>query len=244
MIQSDPKNEDEIARLYEQASHYYEELGLDTEFQNCWEKLVYYRHLPEIKVEGHIHSKFREGEFNTIELVILNIGNGIAYNVRINAGSSRFEIDEEKMLEVLNKRLSPGGSHSVNIYIRPKKDQVGEVPLALEWSWQDRFDNSYHGRTTTPVTVLRQEDRSPSSEPQIINIGTIIQGDHVGGDKVADGGYKGDKVEINHDQGSTHRQSKATNKPFAQRLCPNCHLPVQPEDAHCTECGFQLSSDE
>ena len=246
------EGEANIAGLYSKAAEYYSEAGVEAEARLCQAKVVEYRHLPLIVVSGQTSKAFREAEHNTLDLVIQNVGNGVAHEVCVQIGGSRFEIDEDTCMITI-KRLAPRHERQERIFLRPLEEQVGPaVPLRLELSWRDRDNLSYHDHITTAVPVKSKDDSIIGSSPVVIHAQTFVHGTFVSGDQIAgdviegdqirEGAQKGDRVEIRR-QGVGLRMAESTVAPPDERpvsLCPNCHLPVLADDPYCQECGRSL----
>ena len=236
----DAHNEAAIAHLYECAQHFYDDLGMQDECQECQSKIIYYRSLPFVIVEGQTSKAFKEGEFNLLELRVSNIGRGVARNVRVQVGVERFEIDETATSALL-KNISAGGQRMVKISLRPYQEQVGDaVPLVVEWFWEDAVGNTHHETSTTYVAVKSKDSASTGGPPQQVENhyhGTVykVEGDQIQGDKLDGSAQKGDKVEIHRGQGV-----KLTAD---ERACPTCYLPVDPDKKFCEACGTKLKAD-
>jgi outer membrane protein assembly factor BamB len=241
-----PDAESEIGDLYAKAAKLYAEAGYGKEALQCRSHVIHYRHLPQIVVTGRTTKAFREGEFNTLELIIRNVGRGVARDICVQIGGGRFEVDANKcFLEI--KRLAPGLEELEQIFLRPEREQVGEsVPLLLEWTWLDRYETHFEGKVSTPVPVKRLSDTSPLGTPVVIHAQTYVHGTYVGGDKVEAGAQKGDRVEIQRGERTRlHLEDGEEGKVSEKKitvLCPNCHLPTQQGAVYCNECGFELKS--
>ena len=258
--QRTPGKENVIADLYEQALKLFENEGLEDQRQQCWQKVIHYRRLPWIVIEGRTQNAFRETEFNMLELVVHNIGRGVAHDVRVVPDSSRFEIDQSATMARI-KHLGSEQSRELKIYIRPQQGQIGEaVPLVLEWHWVDNLGNKYSDCVSAPVSVKAKSASPTGGTPvQIINqytgstiyqapegnidviSGSKIGGDQVTGDKIS-GGQKGDSVSVTHTSGSTGRPGQAQTV-SQERLCPTCSLPVGADDQFCQGCGHEIDGD-
>ena len=254
----DAENEAKIADLYEHAKELYDDIGMDQECQQCWEKIVYYRSLPFIGIEGITQKGFREGEFNLLDLVLRNIGRGVARNVRLNVRSDRFEIGETST-NLLLKNIFPGRERATQIPLRPLMEQVGKtVPLIIEWMWQDDDDESYREQITQYFDV-RAKDESSSGTPQHIEYhfhdqavhaagervdvikGDRVEGDQIKGDKIEAGAQKGDRIEIQRGEKARVTVSDADVTTGSGPSCPNCHLPVEEGDKFCEVCGASIN---
>lgn len=246
--QRTPDGYDQIAQFFAKAQDLFETQGMEVERQLCWSKVMFYRRLPWVVVQGGSSKAFREGEFNHLELQVRNIGHGVAQQVQILADTSRFEIDRDASTLII-RSLGINQTRTVELFLRPQPGEVGEaVPLVLKWSWKDQRGVVFSERSSTPVSVRSRHEPSTGGNPvQIIYqapvyqtqdgdivSGTKVEGDQFSGDKVGSGGQKGDRVEIQRGQGG------ALDLPGARSLCPNCDLPVQPEDAFCQGCGQPL----
>jgi len=258
----DASNELGIADLYERARQYYDDIGMNKECQQCLEKIIYYRSLPFIVIEGKTQKAFREGAFNRLDLVLRNVGRGVARNVRVQVGSGRFEVGETAS-NMLLKNIYPERERQTQIPLRPLLDQVGEtVPLIIEWMWQDRDGNNYREQITEYFQVKAKDESQSGGTPQHIEYhfhdqavhaagervdvikGDRIEGDQIKGDKVEAGAQKGDRIEIQRGERASLTIDDTQLTAETGPSCPNCHLPVDPEANFCTACRFDLKVDE
>jgi outer membrane protein assembly factor BamB len=233
-------NRRKIAGLYESARRLYLEIDQEANARRMLQRLIRYKELPHVDLHGKASKAFREGEFNSLELELHNIGSGTARLVRIAVESNRFEIDQEASRTHLN-RLEPEGHAIMPLYLRPQPDQVGgEVPLVLTWCWEDAQKRSYQDRSVTPVPVKRRSDAT-GSQPIVIQAQNYVQGDYIAGDQLAGAAQKGDRVEIGGTAaGAGVTLTPAEAQPGAVR-CPTCHLPVKEGDQFCTVCGARTT---
>lgn len=250
-IQVEPGQEDLIAAYFEKAAAHYHLAGMELEEESARSQVVYYRRLPQVIVEGRTAKAFREKHSNTLELVIRNVGRGLAYRICVQVGEDddrHFAVDEKTCL-IRVDRLAPLYSKAVEVFIVPRPGQVGdEVPLLLRWSWEDHSSQGYHQEILSKVQVKSLEDLSKTDAPVVIHAqtyvqGTLIggdqvQGDQIHGDQVQPEGQKGDRVTIQRGA-ATISPSGAT--PASQASCPNCRLPVNLGEPFCTGCGFELA---
>ena len=254
--QVEPEREDKIARLYDQARALYDDLGeLDLE-KECWAKVVYFRHLPRIIVEGVPQKHFVEDGFNVLNLTIRNIGRGIAHEVRVWLGRGLFVTDGTNSLRGIS-RLSPSVHTKDTIHLRPAPNTFEDVPLRLEWAWKDKDGNEYQDHNVVTIYVRHKNETPTDTAPKYFYYnGPVIQadggtvewvghdkvaGDQVAGDKLQDEAQKGDKIEIDRGKGVTLTPQEAPPPP---RLCPTCHLPVKEEGEFCQECGQPLPAQD
>jgi tetratricopeptide (TPR) repeat protein len=259
MEQVDPSNEAAIAALYERAAVSFGEAGVEADEKLCQAKVVHYRRLPLIKVKGHTNQAFKEEEWNMLELVVQNVGRGVALHVRVRVGEGLFDVDETTGTLAI-RRLAAETDKTIRVYARPKEREFGSaVPLRLDWSWESREGQRFDGFVSTHVPVLRRDESRPGGTPQVVYIGKVvhgneisgdlIEGDQIGGDKVETGAQKGDRVEIQrgesvrlHGEGLDSQGAKEPPEPTVP--CPNCHLPVLQEENFCQVCGVKLPGGE
>lgn len=244
-----PEKSAEIAFLYEQAFNYYKEAGLAQNAQPCWDKVLEHRKLPRVLVEGHADKEFREGEFNTIRLVVRNIGFGRAVGVEIRVDQDRFEVQWSSDLDDI---LAAGVEDQTTCFIRPKDDLVGDaVPLKLEWAWQDCSGKSYKDWSSTPVRVRRKTDSQTGGSPVVINAETYIQGGVVG--DVMQSGAQKDSFSASFHRGSSRGDSRheitddsgeEPQKKQKEYSCPICHMPIEKDALFCDQCGNRLNRPE
>lgn len=204
-----------------------------------------WRHLPKIIIRAETTRPFREEETNELTVRISNIGFGLARNVRVIIGGGRFEMGDESQV---SSKLTPGASKTVSLYLRPRKDEVGErVPLILQWSWCDHEGNTHQDQVITAVPVKRHSE-SQSGTPVVIQAQNYIEGSYayVAGDQLQGQAHKGDEVNIRSPKGSCAPQPDSENTPSERKaqsprlLCPNCHCPIEAEDFFCAACRSPL----
>ena len=244
--QVEPENEATIAAVYQKAVDYYAEAGLPEEADLCRSKVIYYGYLPKIIIAGETEKAFREGEFNILDLSIINAGRGIAHDICIQIEGSLFEI-ERRIRNITINRLAAEQKIPTKAFLRPLEGSKGEaVPLLLKWSWKDRHKKSYDDERIAHVQVKAMGDTSPTGTPVVIHAQTFVHGTMIGGDQVA--GDKGDKVEIQRGKGVSLRGEGMGEVRTAQEkqvvLCPVCSLPVEVEWRHCRACGTKITHPE
>jgi outer membrane protein assembly factor BamB len=250
-----PEDEEQLARLYDLARELFTEIGDPDLEKECWAKVIYYRHLPRIIVEGAAKKNFIEEEYNLLNLTIANIGRGMAHEVYVYLGQGLFETGGTNSLRGVN-RLSPGRKIEETLHLFPLPGKVGEnVPLRLEWSWKDSRQQEYKDHTITSIHVRRKNETPTDTGPKNFYYnGPVFQtdggnvewvgkdkvvGDQVSGDKMETGAQKGDRVEIKRGEGVT-LTPKEVAPAAPPKLCPNCHLPIQEAGEFCQECGYFL----
>ena len=238
-----------IADLYRNAEYYFDEAGQIDLCTQCRQKVIRYAHLPDVIVKGQPQKEFKEGQWNVITLNITNIGYGIAKNIRVAVGGAQFIADSSKSIWQ-RKSLGEGVSTETAIHLQHKKGEAtGNVPLRLKWLWKDK-ENKEYSRVISATVYVRDKDDSRSSQTpaQITyNIsGDQIVGDRFDGDKVGSGAQKGDRVEIRRGEGVKaygEGVGQVDTTKGAERRCPNCHLPVEPDAKYCSACRFELEID-
>lgn len=253
-----PDAEADIAERYEKARRIYDELGMDAECLDCTAKIIHFRSLPQIIIDGFARNAFREGEFNLLKLTVRNIGRGVAKNVRIQIPDGRFEVDETTSIVQLNN-IAARGERPAKIPLRPYEHQIGEaVPLVVEWMWQDHQDENYREKSTTYVIVKAKESASTSQPQEYHFHGPVTQyqgenlevigGDKIGGDRVEGDkveGQKGDSVAIHRGEGVRLVGERLGTVDIPEGPgCPNCYLPISEEDKFCQGCGYVLKTEE
>ena len=232
-----------IGNFFQKAMQYYEDAGWKNEEAICREKMITYLELPRILLESTPRAAFNEGEFNSLELLVWNTGNGVAREVTIEVLGKRFEVDKGS-LRIGN--LAEGLSVKQIVRIRPRDHEVGDtVPLELVSRWLDQHKNAYEERISADIPVHQKGDTRPDAAPQIFNInGDFVQGGKINGDKLEGNASKqvGDKAEIHRTGGpgvAVGSGGAASEQPAAKevRVCPNCKMPGDPASQFCDECG-------
>lgn len=235
-----------IAHCYALAANCYAELGDEAGERTCRGQAAHFQRLPQVVVEGKTERPFQELRLTRMALVMRNRGRGAALDICVQIDARRFEVElDGRACKIEVNRLAPGAEVRRELFIRPLKDQIGEVPLVIECTWRDGPGNLYRERSITPVVVKSSADATPSGQPVVIQVqGNYIAGDEVHGDLVESGGRKGDSVDI-------HAAGRVSGKPLsledggetAERLCPHCRQPAPSEAIYCTRCGHALAQD-
>jgi outer membrane protein assembly factor BamB len=232
--QRNPERTDKISCLYEKASAFFQEAGLEEEEQNCRLAVARLNQLPIIDVRGQTDKPFQEGQFNTLTLFIENVGFGVAKNVHIEVNSDRFEL-----IEIPNQdigRLAPKRTRELTLFLRPLPNNVGEgVPLQLNWNWIDRIEQPYQRCLTTPVPVKKAGENQSGGTPIVIHAQNYYQGAYVAGDQLSDHAHKGDKAEVNVPNSGLKNQLKYVG------YCPRCSLPFEEGDMYCDGCSEKVT---
>ena len=232
---SSPMDEDTIASFYKKAGALFDATGILDLMQICYDKAVYFGHLPDIVVKGIPRENFKEQEWNILDLVVKNMGRGTAHQLQVTLAGSEFEA-HSKGGDWKKKALAPGQESKFELHIRPLSRALGnKVPLVIEWQWQDRDNHVYCRDTTTNVTVQRHDEVSSNSTPQEIHYhGPVYQAqgnvEFTEGDRLGDGAQKGDKVVVKH--------GNKASKP--NKNCPVCNLPIEKGAKFCEACGTKL----
>jgi|GEM_PF-951911 len=199
LIAGASKDENSIAALFEKAVEAFNLGGYQKEEIACLEQVHRYRHFARVVIKSvETEEGFREGEWNCLTLVVKNVGYGLAHKVIFKIGVERFEVESESGEFGFN--LAENVERTQMVQLKPKSGHVGNVPLQISWEWMSRGE-SFEDQGSIPVKVAYKEE--PKSAPPVIyqvgNVETWVQGQQtqVGGDFVAEGAQKGDKVEIN-----------------------------------------------
>lgn len=250
-----PGDTGRIAGLYEKTSALYEDPCQEKACQECQAKIIYYRKLPWVSVEGQTRRAFREGEFNLLDFEICNIGGSVAYDISLQTGTGRFKL-EESTLHILIRRLKPGEVRRHNIALRPYADQIGTVPLEPVWQWKDRDSNAYEERILAYVPVKKRGD-STGGTPQNIHYHgpvykgqnlEVIGGDKIGGDRIDSdevkaGAQKGDRVEIHFGQDvDFHGKGLGGDDALLGPTSLNYHLQVEEGQHFCDARGYYITT--
>ena len=241
--QLSPEAQQTTGELFQKAETFFIQAGRKVKANESHQKAIHYLRLPNIVIESVPRSAFKEEQFNRLVLKIHNIGNGLARNIHIQVVGNRFEVDGGAS-DLYVGNLAEGETDEKVIHIQPRAGQVGDtVPLQLSWRWEDVNHKTYPGQISAEVPVLRKDDNRLETAPQTVYIGTLIQGDQIGGDKLDGSAVKqvGDKVEINRNTNSGSASVTLTAlEQLPTRTCPKCKMPVDRAAAFCTECGLDL----
>ena len=244
--QVNPAGEEEIARLYQQAEHFFDEIGELTCLEECHQKVILYGHLPEVIVQGYPKEVFEEGEWNILVLTVSNVGKGVARHVFVTVGGEQFEADST---EGVWHRPTLGIGVTVkdidiHVHHRPEKAS-GVVPLLLEWRWQDEHKKPYERKVSASVKVHRREGSTPAEIHYHEKVYQAEKLDIFSGDKVESGAQKGDSVKIESGRGVklTAGEDSSDVRAGSQtpaRQCPTCHLSNDSDAKVCNYCGNEL----
>ena len=244
--QVNPAGEEEIARLYQQAEHFFDEIGELTCLEECHQKVILYGHLPEVVVQGYPKDVFEEGEWNILDLTVSNVGKGVARHVFVTVGGEQFEADTT---EGVWHRSTLGIGITVKdieIHVRHLPEKAsGVVPLLLEWRWQDDHEKPYSRKVSASVKVHRRVGPTPAEIHYHEKVYQADKLDIFSGDKVESGAQKGDKVEIHRGGGVklTAGQDAVEIQPSrksAELPCPTCHLSNEADAKVCIYCGNEM----
>jgi len=158
-LAADSTAEDRTARLYEQAAQLYDAALADEDMARCRQLVKQLRRLPEISVSGGAQGSFIEHEWNTLNLLVKNIGHGPAMQIKI-AFDDDFDIEGNQVIA----RLLPGRSSSLEIYLRPQHGHYGpKVPFKITVTFEDRNGGQYATTQRMPLRVL---SKGSAAEPQ------------------------------------------------------------------------------
>jgi len=151
--------EEQAAALYEHAALLYDAALADEDLARCHQLVKQLRRLPEISVSGGAHGSFIEDQWNTLSLLVKNIGYGPAIQITI-AFDDDFDIEGSQVIA----RLLPGKSSSLEIYLRPQHGQYGpKVPFKITVTFEDRNGGQYARTERMPLRVL---PKGSAVEPQ------------------------------------------------------------------------------
>jgi hypothetical protein len=175
----------------------------------------------------------------------------------VQVGSGHFEIGKTASVPYL-KNIYPGRERNTRFSLHPLKDQVGEVPLIIEWMWEDTEGNKYQEQSTEYIDVRAKDESQTGGTPQHIEYhfhdqaihaagdrvdvikGDRIEGDQIQGDRLDAGAQKGDRVDIRRGEGVKITPDQTGGENDLALSCPTCHLPIMKTDKFCEACGTQL----
>lgn len=243
--------EESIAALYERAALIYAEKLYDEEGEVAMRALVRrFRHLPELVVQVIAESPFIENEYNTLQLQVENRGHGIARKIGLQM-KGEFDIGGECCINV----VQPGKSKTLEVTLRPRKENFGKVPLTLEVTYLDMPGNHYELQRDVWVVVMR---------PGIPGLGTVTTPTNLNVTIYQPGSRRVEGGEVNINRGLTEtgeglpvrssiismgdelaltQDGRVSVRPVAEqvRRCPTCNLPTSdPEQHYCSDCGTPL----
>jgi len=163
---ADPMAEEQAATLYEQAAQLYDAVLADEDMARCRQLVKQLRRLPEISVSGGAHGSFIEEQWNTLSLLVKNIGYGPAIQITI-AFDDDFDIEGNQIIA----RLLPGKSSSLEIYLRPQHGHYGaKVPFKITVTFEDRNGGQYATTQRMPLRVLPKGSPAEPQTPLEIDI--------------------------------------------------------------------------
>jgi len=220
------------AQFYDNAARIFEEAGQDDKARDCRKRVLMHRKLAWITVTGGSEDPLKENEYSRFVLTVSNVGYNTARNISITPSTDGFFEVARDTTQVLLRAVRAEESRRATLYLRPKEDVVGEVPLELVWSWENPDGTMARDRVLQNVVVRAKDDRRQGGTPVIIQAQTYIQGEytHINGDQLQGNAQKGDRVEVN-------RGGESVLQLGSTRRCPNCESPMEPQDTFCTACG-------
>jgi len=242
MEEMSPTKKEAIARYYENAHKLFKQEGMIEKKYQCWDKLMFYRKIPWIRIEGRAEKEFRELEYNTFLLSVKNVGYGRADEITIQIKGDNFEVNKYLIPEQI-EHLAANEQTGIQLSIRPLKDQIGEdVRFVLEWNWKDQSDKGYTDKTTVPVIVRHKNDSKTSDQPVIIHAENYYAGAVQHGDIYEGSVQNGDNFSVNHHDRTdvTDYKNREKNSSAMMNKCPICHLPVEKDAKFCDVCGHQF----
>lgn len=244
-----PEDIEGIVRIFQKANQYFITADLQKKAKECSYKIAQYLRQPIITIYGESQTEFRENGWNTLYLRVCNDGFGRARNISWEIITDLFDVryfkPESHKLDVLRQSRE----EKIEISMRPHQNEEGHaVPFTLELSWQDdKGKETFLKRISQAVPVKSKDDELPTGQPIIINEGgqLINAAEYVAGDNLASGAQKGDRVEVHRD-GRTRvsvgedRVEVGGESAPAEKTCPVCTSPVDPDAKFCSACQNPL----
>ncbi len=239
--ESGGKAEERLADLFERAA-----ICFDREYERdrcdrCHQKIRYYRHQPVLALMLKQEEAFVKGSYNYLTMDLINNGRGIADKVEVTlvpvpATGKNFAGELTKSIQGIGRF----GSHKDTLAVRPLAS--GKLSLDVQLVYHDRKGQAFEDSKRWFVDV-KDEVGSGQFTPQEIHIhqGDYIAGEKIGGDYLAEGSQKGDKVEISR---GGPAGVKVTDLAEAGLRCQACGARQASGAAYCEQCGVKLEGSQ
>ncbi len=223
------------AALYDRALAHYADCGADDRAAECDRLRRWLRKQPLLDVPPPQVTEFLAGDYGRIEVVVHNIGWGMAREVALDV-SGQFEADRTRANKAFG--LESGLSKHQTLWVAPKRSGK-QLPLHLQITYLDARGNAMPPlEVSYEVSVRDKAERRGDSTPIIVQEGgKIIQmgaGDYV----------EGDQAKISRQGAGTPPQVSVAAAPEltpAPRLtCPACGTEQPADHARCRndKCGM------
>lgn len=226
------RDTDALVKLLERAAEAYRESVEPERREHCEHKIRQYRKLPQIALSVNPSADaYRQGEANTVTVLVRNIGFGPARQICLSVGGRFQTVTSGTMIEGLRENEQ----RVVEVNVRPI-DRGPRVPLQVLADYRARQGLAFQAIATINLPV----QPPPQKREEIYYVsGDLIrdearkitpQGDYVEGIKTGDIGYVGSFGE------KRGRGRKET--------CPKCGARVEREWQFCANCQTVLERDE
>ena len=156
---SQPDVSEELARLYEAAAQCYVEDEDARRQQICWDKVCQYRQWPNLRGRFEFSRPFCQNEFNQINLVVQNVGYGVARSVMIKKIGAKFQLDMSESETASVTRLAQQQDRTISLSLQPKPDVLGRVMLRVTLSYQTKSGQEHEQEFAQMVEVLGRDEK-------------------------------------------------------------------------------------
>jgi len=193
---------------------------------------------------------FYADEQNEVYFLVSNQGYGVAKALKIVEVSSKFQLASDES-QMMIPRLNPQQNKTLRLMLQAKPNVHGRTLPKVMVAYLDH-DSVPH---TTPfeyvVEVVAHDEKlvamhrpsTTDTKPNIIVHGgnVVVGGTQVQGDQIADGGQKGDKIEITREGRRIRLDEDALSiEPGEEVTCPQCGGKSPAGSKFCQQCQTKL----
>jgi outer membrane protein assembly factor BamB len=154
-----PEASEALARLYEAATLCYDEDEDARRRQECWDKVCQYRQWPNLRGRFEFGAQFYQGEYNQVNLVVRNVGYGVARNIMVKKISTKFQLDTTESETSTVTRLALQQDKTIPLSLQPKPGVLGRVMLRVTLGYQDKTGRESQQEFIQNVEVLGRDEK-------------------------------------------------------------------------------------
>jgi hypothetical protein len=248
-----PVDSGAIAQWYEDAARCYADEENWLKQSRCWTQVCLLRGWPYVRGQVRLAAPLFEDEYSQVEVLLQNTGASVARRIQVKGISSKFMLDTSESKEV--RALRPQQDVVMYLPLRPKPNVRGKVKLSVTLVYWSADEREYEETLESLAEVRAHDEKlvamnrpSPhdTTPHQIVYNapgGKVVVGTSIEGDQIAEGGQKGDKVELNRSDRAGHvaEDEAALTRPTMVNLtCPKCGKAYLATVKYCQDCGELL----